>query len=89
MTADKLYSTKAAAAYLGMSVANVKHHVYKTKLLQPYEGAETDRLLFAESELDRFNALERKPGPKAQPKEEKPKRPRGRPPKAKPNEEET
>lgn len=57
------YTVKQAAEYLGLTVDGVKYHLYKSRRLI---GNTVGRdVLFAREELDRFKALNLKPGRKA------------------------
>lgn len=55
-----LYSLKEAARYLGISVATVKYHVYKSGLLTGQVIGNTR--IFTKSELDAFKNANYKPG---------------------------
>ena len=58
--APQVFSIQEAADYLGLSVASVKHHIYKVGDLHPDK---TDpAVIFTRFELDRFKATPR-PGP--------------------------
>lgn len=57
---DQLYSTQEAAEYLGVSVSDIKHHVYTAHTLHPTRIGHS--LVFTQDELDRFNREKRKPG---------------------------
>ena len=50
---DGLYSTKEAAAYLGMPIPTFKHHLYYTKDLAP-DQVIGPSLLFTQATLDDF-----------------------------------
>ncbi len=58
----KLYTTEQAAAYLGMSVAGVKKHVYTYHDLAGMKQGHD--LLFRREDLDALKAVERRPGPR-------------------------
>lgn len=55
----KLYSTKEAAAYLGLSASGVKHYVYVAKKLKPIKVGNS--LAFTQEQLDMLTNR-RKPG---------------------------
>lgn len=57
------YNVAAAAAYLELSEATVRHHIYVTGLLEG--DAENNRITFTKATLDAFKALDVKPGPKS------------------------
>lgn len=57
---DQLYSTKDAAAYLKVSVSDIKYHVHTAHTLHPQRIGHS--LVFTQEELDRFNRDKRKPG---------------------------
>ena len=63
----KLYSTAEAAAYLGLSVPAVKHHVYAAGTLKPEKVGHS--LVFTKAMLDEFNEGRRGPG---RPRKEEP-----------------
>ena len=52
MVDNKLYSTKEAAAYLGVKEETVKYHVYVSNSLHPERVGNS--LVFTEEELQRF-----------------------------------
>jgi hypothetical protein len=60
MTGD-FYSTPEAAAYLGLSVSVVKHHIYQTKRLRP-DGKVGKNMVFTKRTLDAFKGEARKGG---------------------------
>ena len=57
--ADNLYSTKAAAKYIGLSVAGVKYHIREGNLKGQLVG---NSLVFTQDELDNFKSTKRPPG---------------------------
>jgi len=63
----KLYSTSAAAEYLGLSLAAVKYHVHTVRNLSPARVGGS--LVFTQAQLDQFKATKRGPG--RPPKEDK------------------
>lgn len=56
-----LYSTQEAAAYLGLSVATIKYHLYHTHALEP-DARIGASLCFTQDTLDRFAESRRPPG---------------------------
>lgn len=58
---DKLYSTAEAAAYLGLSVIGLKHHLYTLKDLAP-DHKIGHALVFTQATLDRFRQIKQIPG---------------------------
>lgn len=55
----KLYSTREAAEYLGLSIPGLKYHLYQARDLTPQKVGKT--LVFTCSELDRFRQSRRQP----------------------------
>jgi len=58
---DELFGTAEAAAYLGVSPATIRRHVYEVRDLVPDKVLER-ALVFRRSTLDRYRAARRPPG---------------------------
>lgn len=57
---NTLYSTKEAAAYLGIAVSTMKKYVHVEKRIQGHKVGHS--LVFTQDELDEFDASRRKVG---------------------------
>jgi len=58
---EELLSTKEAAAYVGLSVQGLKHHLYQVKDLSA-DAKVGQTLIFRKSTLDAFLETKRSPG---------------------------
>lgn len=56
---DKLYSTRLAAEYLGISLAAMKQHIIRGNIAPELVG---DRRVFRQEQLDEFKNNRRSPG---------------------------
>ena len=56
----KLYSTKEAAEYIGISVSAMKYHIHTAKTVQPLHIGNS--LIFTQEMLDEFKANRRPQG---------------------------
>ena len=56
----KLYSTKTAAAYIGISVSAMKYHIHVAENIVPLKVGNS--LVFTQAQLDEFKANRRSQG---------------------------
>lgn len=56
----KLYDTKQAAEYLGLSIPGLKYHVHVAHNIIPQKLGRT--LVYTQEQLDQFQATRRSPG---------------------------